>query len=258
MDLDTTKIFGEIPNDITVELSTSDKIKSMYGDRSELIKGILSMYKFIFASEEKQIWQKTGSDVSDDIASAKYNLDLDTVVKETYAAIDNIEHADSLFNRKTTMIAPLIDFCYIYYTTYYNADAPLYKLPSGRFKFTLIMNVLHCANTTLDKNIQQSFISIINSQLFTELRNEKIPFYLSSSMSIEEQREAFKTVVKPCLNILLCDLLRLDKIPTDVIERLDNLDHDADMTGVHASVNDVVDMTDVHASVNTDMAGING
>jgi hypothetical protein len=212
--MDTVKIFGDIPEDadyVAPKLSISEQLKSLYKDRPTLMSKILSMYKFIFSPEEKQIWEKTANDISDDIANAKYNLDLDRVVKETYAAIENAEQTDALFNRKTTMIAPLLDFCYIYYVTHYDDTAPLYKLPTNKFKFDLITKVLHAD----DEKSKKLFSGIINSDLFASLRKEDMPFYLCTEMSIEEQRKAFEKIVKPTMKDLINSLLLLGRSHTE-------------------------------------------
>lgn len=196
--MDTYKIFGDF--DTTSDLTDSDKIKSIYQSRESLLKGILSMYKFMF-SDEKQIWQKTTDDVFNDVVNSKYDLNVD---------VKPYTDDTALFNQKTHMVPALIDFCYIYYVTHYNKDAPLYKLPS-KLKFKLVIYVLHCKDTAIDKAIQDDFMFIIDDPLFTEMRDEELPFHISSSLSIDEQRNVFEKNIKPTINNIISNLLRLDK-----------------------------------------------
>ena len=206
--MDTYKIFGDLDtNNLTNNLTDSDKIKSIYKSRDQLLKGILSMYKFMF-SDEKQIWQKTPTDVLEDVANAKYDLNIE---------VEPYKDDEQLFREKTSMVSALVDFCYIYYVTHYNKDAPLYKLPS-KLKFKLIIHVLHCQDTIIDRAIQDAFMFIMDDPIFNELNNEDIPFYISSTLSTEEQREVFKKNIKLVLRDLICNLLRLDQHSVDLIQ----------------------------------------
>jgi len=188
-----------------------DQLKEMYKDRKKILDSIISMYKYIFTDEKKQIWEKTAKDVQDDIMSAKYNLDLDRIVKESYAEILNAEQAATLFNKKLGMIPALLDFCYVYYVTHFSEDAPFYKLTETKIKYRLIINRLHAYGNETYNKINDIFEKILDSQLLREMRVESPPFHLMTDLSIKELKEKMEMEIKPILKDLLNNLLLLKK-----------------------------------------------
>lgn len=199
-----------VDKDTTIVVdSISKKLKESYGNRTTLLSKIIAMYKFIFKEEKKQIWEKTASDVNDDVASAKYNLDLDKIVKESYAEIYNAEQLNKLVKKKITMIPAFLDFCYIYYVTYFDENCPFYKLPISKLKYRVIATSLRAYGNEQLHDINILFEKIIDDEFFKELRIEYPPFCLRTELTDAEIREKLNTTVKSTCKVLLDKLLKL-------------------------------------------------
>lgn len=183
-------------------------MEELYKDRKRIINTITSMYKFIFSSEKKQIWEKSANDIQDDVMSAKYNLDLDKIVKESYADILNAESRTKLIQKKTQMIPALLDFCYVYYVKFYNGEAPFYKVPMSKLKLRFILSTLKANNET----INGLFEKIIEDKFLAELRQEIPPYYLRTELSIDEIKEKLENDAKPICKQLLEQLYRLPDV----------------------------------------------
>lgn len=225
--------------------NVSNKLKEMYGDRSKLLKKITEIYKFIFKPVNKEVWKKTDSDINDDVMSAKYNLDLDRIVKESYAEILNNEKATLLLNKKTKMIPVLLDFCYIYYVTHFDPDVPFYKLPMTCNKYRLLANVLHAYGSEEYNNINGIFENIIENEFFKDLRIEEPPFYLRTEFSQDEIKEKLNIIVSPVCKELLTYLLKLK-------QKTQNINTESKNTSLNDSLNNSLNNS-VDDSLNGDI-----
>jgi hypothetical protein len=215
---DESKTLTHVPAQETFySESTTAKLKALYGDRTKLLAKILDMYKFIFKQEKKQIWEKTAADIDDDVMSAKYDLNLDNIVKESYAEILNANQITELINKKTAMIPILLDFCYVYYVGNFDEDAPFHRLPTTHLKYCLITRALHAYGTDIYANINSIFEQIINNTFFKDLRIETPPYYLRTELTQTEIKEKLAIVVKPICKDLVNYLLKL-KAPTPCVK----------------------------------------
>lgn len=195
----------------------SNQLGIMFNDRPKLLSAILRLYKFVFKDEKKQIWEKTSNDIQDDVVNAKYNLDLDKIVKESYAEIMNAQQFNRLIQKKTTIIPIFLDFCYVYYVKHFSLDAPFHKLPMTITKYRLITDSLKAYGDERYSKINNLFEQIIGSELFKEVRHEEPPFYLMTDMTIDEMKTMLIEDIKPLCKQLLEAILKLENTKNTVI-----------------------------------------
>lgn len=229
----------DIKNTINTEtdIRNAQKIREMYQNRPNLLKSILKIYKFIFKPMRKQLYEKTEKDITDDVMSAKFNMDLDKFVKESYAEILNNKNSDKLLFSKISLIPVFLDFCFIYYAHYFDEEAPFYKLPNTIFKFKLVSSSLN-KNNPIYTAIDKTFEEIILDETVKDMRIESPPYYLRNSLPTGELKNKITNHINPIfkklMNLLLSSLKEKNNIKLldynldtsvdiDLSSRLDNL-----------------------------------
>lgn len=195
-------IFGDSPF-----TDAKEDMRELYKDLPRLLRRIVELHSGIFAPEEKQIFEKTAADVSNDVISAKANLSLDHMVKESCAQIMNYQARQSLFYKKLELIPALIDFYFVYWVKFFDIEAAVYRFPSTELKLQLIAS---CIKTTADQSaVYDVFRYIINDSFCSELRQEVPPISTRTDLTYEELRDKLHSELKPKLDIVYSHLLSM-------------------------------------------------
>ena len=195
-------IFGNSPF-----TDVKDDMRELYKDLPRLLRRIIELHNGIFAPEEKQIFEKTAADVSDDIISAKADLSLDNMVKDSYAQVYNYQARKSLFYKKLELIPALFDFYFVYWVKFFDIDAAVYRFPMTELKLQLIAS---CIKTVDDQSdAYEIFRYIINDKFCNDLRQEFPPISTRTDMTYEELRDKLQMELKPKLDIVYKHLITM-------------------------------------------------
>ena len=179
--------------------TVADELKKIYKDRKNLLKTITAMYKDMFGVK-KPIAPKTN-----DLPINSYSLDLNSIFSEHKQYIDDTKDYIDTIMKSTSMIPSFLDFCYIYYVTHYDSDAPFHKLPSTKTKYRLIISTLQANQNPINLILEK----IILDDLFREIRIESPPFHIRTELSNEEVVEQLESHIKPMCKELYESILRL-------------------------------------------------
>lgn len=201
---DTTTSTTSTPP-ITSITNSIQELKTLYQDRERLLLVMIEMYRFIFRVEPKHIWEKTEKDITDDVISAKMNLELDRMVKESYAEILNVELRNKLLSKKLSLIPVFLDYCYVYYISGLNRNAPFYRLPTTILKFRIIIRSLKNRIVVVDNVFER----ILSDELMKDIRVENPPYCLRTDLSKEEITGNLHSTVKAYCKELLEQLLKM-------------------------------------------------
>lgn len=183
----------------------ADKLKKMYGTRKHLLTTIIKMYKFM--ESEQELLSK--SDIQDDVAEAKFDLNIDRFIKESYAEILNTENKNLFVNNKVKMLPAYLDFCYLYYVHSFDDNAPFYNLPKSVFKYRVINSTLHVPDEDLYANINNCFEDIINTPIISDMCREIPPYYMRTELSTDEIDIQLREVILPKCKKILSELIKI-------------------------------------------------
>ena len=181
-------------------------INELYSDNKNIMDNILKIYKFLSTKEEKQIWEKTAADVSDDIANVKYSIELNSAVKKEMAQILTEQERDALIHKKYTVVPVFIDFCFIYYIKMSgNTELFFYTMPKTLLKFKFLCASMNCKNVELNDLFEKT----IENELLRDLRSTVVPFHILTELTPDELKEKLYSEIVPMLKKILDKVLRL-------------------------------------------------
>ena len=194
----------EFADDRTRELNELNKI---YKDPKTILDNILKIYKFVSTEIQKQLHEKTADDITDDVANAKYSIELDAFVKKNTAEILTEQSIDSLVQKKYSLLMVFIDFCFIYYVKVSSKTKILFHtMPRSLLRLKYIMAVMDCR----DIELNGLFEDVVQNDMFKDLRmSDQIPFHLLTDLTVEEQRAKLDTDSIPMFKKILDRILRV-------------------------------------------------
>lgn len=195
-------------NNFEDEKNLLKQFKNLYNDKKKIMSAILGLYKFMQIKNIKQIYEKTENDVNNDIASAKFNLCLDKMVKETHINIINAKKSKQLFYQKLELLPQLLDFCWVYFLKSIADDIPSYKLPMNLLKFGFIVKLMKIDREKYG-SILCEFENVIKDKFFCDVRRECPPFFLTTDLSYEELMVIYDNKVKPTIKKIIEVLLKM-------------------------------------------------
>ena len=208
---DPDVVFTDTDNVAEVELLDEKTqhlrdVNRIYANNKTIMDNILKLYKFLSTKEDKQIWEKTDKDVSDDVAKVDYSVELNNVVKTEMAQILTEQERDKLIQKKYNVVPVFIDFCYIYYIKMSgNKELFFYTMPSNLLKFKFVCATMGCK----DVELNALFEDVIQNELMRDVRNNNIPFHLLTDLTADELKEKLYTEILPTLKKILDKVLRM-------------------------------------------------
>jgi hypothetical protein len=182
-----------------------DKIKELFPDRKTHLDKLVSMYKNIFLETKKMTWEKSQKEVTDEILTTGFSLNIGKILEEQMEQIKKHEEQEKTFNSRISAIPIFIDFAYLFYVQHYDKNAPIHKLPTHILKYKLLTNALRAP---ID-DLYACFEQCIENSFISDLRIEKPPFYLRTDLSKEELKEKINLIVKPLCKDILTNLLKM-------------------------------------------------
>ena len=198
--------------------TVSDKILSLFPNKKHHMRVLFRMYKFIFAENKKEIWDKSESEVVQDIQGTPFSFDFSELMNDHKSS----GMSNMLKNKQLTMqlgqINIFIDFAYLYYVQYYDKNAPMYQLPTSLLRYKLLMSALRSPKD----NLYNCFEFCITNEFIKDLQIKIPPFNLRTELSEAEIRHNMATIAQPvCKEILsgLLDLYRAE-FPVDANEEI--------------------------------------
>lgn len=174
-----------------------------YGDRDRFLKAIIRLYKYIKSDEKKQTWEKTEKELIEDITTANFVIDVESLSKNIQKQMNIIESYDSIIGKKIEAFNVFTDFCYIYHIQEYDMHTPFHKLPMNVLKYNMISACLKMK----ENDTTSIFHDIIKNKFLSDLRQEP-PFMMRTEMNNEEIKQKLDLLVKPLCKDLLNSLLR--------------------------------------------------
>lgn len=192
-------------------ISPKEKIDIIYDfAREDQINIIMELYKKISQPAEKQIWEKTEKDISDDVISAKIDLSLDDFVKNKVAEEMNLRSAAQLICTKIKWIPILLDLMYAYYVRFIDRQAMVYECPHTIFKLHMVLMSINTLYDDKYKILNQSFEQITVDEWFQKFRANP-PIYMNSQYSIYDLDKKIINVCAPIMKNIINELFRLSK-----------------------------------------------
>lgn len=189
-------------------VETSNELVKIYKTLPELLLNLIKKYKFLSTLPKKMIWEATAEDITDDVVSAKFDLNLDKAVKSQYASLLNIQKINSKFCEQLDMIGGFVEWCYIYYIHTIDKYTPFYKLPVSTLKFNLVVSALKSNTNSRDKAVNEAFLDILNNSIMARLRN-KPPIYLTGEYDLPTLKDTYTKKLIPLCKKLIESLLML-------------------------------------------------
>ena len=196
--------------------TVSDKILSLFPNKKHHMRVLFRMYKFIFAENKKEIWDKSESEVVQDIQGTPFSFDFSELMNDHKSS----EMSNMLKNKQLTMqlgqINIFIDFAYLYYVQYYDKNAPMYQLPTSLLRYKLLMSALRSPKD----NLYNCFEFCITNEFIKDLQIIIPPFNLRTELSEAEIRHNMATIVQPVCKEILSSLFELyrTEFPVDANE----------------------------------------
>jgi hypothetical protein len=152
---------------------------------------------------EKPIFEKSESDIIDEIHNTPITLDLGKSIKEESDRINNFYAEEAKLSKRIATIPALIDFAYLYYVWNYDKEAPVHKLPMTIFKFNMITEAMQAPKDELN----ECFAQCIENYFIRDVRIENPPFMLRTELSPAEIKEKIKIIIEPLCKDIMNKLL---------------------------------------------------
>ena len=187
--------------------STLSKLKEMFPTKQAHITTLLKLYKFLFPQPmKKTIWEKSQNELLDEISSTPLSLNMENIIAEHTAEINQILLEDKLLTKKISLIGVFIDCAYLYYVWHFDPEAPIHKLPTGIMKFKLISDAIGAPSDDLS----ECFIRCMTDSFIKETRIEQPPYMLRTELTSAEIREKLHQTVKPIFKNILDEIFKLE------------------------------------------------
>mgnify|MGYP001585410748 CR=1 FL=1 len=182
-------------------------LKKMFPSREVHIKFLINMYKFCFPKKNYTLFEKTNSELVEDIQTTPITLNCSADIQEQTEALKKCYDEEKLFIKRLNNIPVFIDFAYLYYIWYYDSTAPIYKLPATLLKFNMIKNALEKTNADIDS----AFICCIENELIRDLRIIQPPYMMRTELSMKDVNNKILCTIEPKCKYILNELLSLEK-----------------------------------------------
>lgn len=147
-------------------VSAAEKLRNEYRTLPNLLATIAQMANFVFAPVEQQVWEKTADDITDDVMSAKFDLNMNQQVKHAYAEVLNAQGKQKTLCAKINAIPILLDFCYVYACHIHDTSAPFFCMPATIIKHNMVVRALRIESVDLLRALQD----VIVDELISDLR----------------------------------------------------------------------------------------
>jgi hypothetical protein len=196
--------------------TVSDKILSLFPNKKHHIRVLFRMYKFIFAESKKEIWDKSESEVVQDIQGTPFSFDFSELMNDHKNSGMNNMLKNKQLSSQLGQINIFIDFAYLYYVQYYDKNAPMYQLPTSLLRYKLLMAALRLPKD----NLYNCFEFCITNEFIKDLQIKIPPFNLRTELSEAEIRHNMATIVQPVCKEILSSLFELyrTEFPVDANE----------------------------------------
>lgn len=188
---DDTKV--EIKDDIKIDnIETETKsgeqptITSESFDFSAYMNKILKLYKIVFRSIDKPLYDKTSNDVSMEsqtIGSVDVSDMMQTAIKKSFDDVFYINQESEILAKQMEFIPKLYNAIFYYYMKKHDITFPIQKLPKNSNQLTLYFATLETSTDI----VRDDLLYVVNEKTFNELRSEP-PFHLMGSMEIKEMK----------------------------------------------------------------------
>lgn len=177
-----------------VKLSEPSVMTSMSFDFSAYMNKILKLYKIVFRSIDKPLYDKTSLDVSMEsqtIGSVDMSDMMQTAIKKSFDDVFYINQESEILAKQMEFIPKLYNAIFYYYMKKHDITFPIQKLPKNSNQLTLYFATLETSTDI----VRDDLLYVVNEKTFNELRSEP-PFHLMGSMEIKEMKTYLQTYEK--------------------------------------------------------------
>jgi hypothetical protein len=193
-------------------------------NKNALSKAIIHMYKFLTSKEFKPVYDKSQTEIMEEIMETNISLDtdlgkkdnlLESFVKRCQKESEEIQKANHQFERKLRMFPAFCDYCFSYYIILHGI-IEFRHIPASLAAFEFI------TARFATKHIKEQFLTLMKESIFSDLQIEEPPYLLRTEMELKDVKEHFNNLMKK-MKLLVCDLIKLD---TQLAVNLDDPEKD--------------------------------
>lgn len=194
-------------------------------NKNALSKAIIHMYKFLTSKEYKPVYDKSQTEIMEDIMETNISLDadlgkkdnlLESFVKRCQKESEEIQKANHQFERKLRMFPAFCDYCFSYYIIIHGV-LEFRHIPASLKAFEFI------TARFATKYIKDQFLSLMKDSMFCDLQIEEPPYLLRTEMELKDIKEHFNLIIRK-MKTLVCDLIKLDtKLTIDLEDEEKNI-----------------------------------
>lgn len=171
-------------------------------EHKEALGALLKSYKFIVDDEQEQVKKITGQDIDEPLVN--YNLNLDHIVKKSYAELINNDKKRELLMSKIDLLPSLVDSCFETFMKILDDECPLKSLPRTLFKYNLMTSMIK----------KQHYGLVLEFRWFLKDEFGKSlmmlpPIYIREEVELEELMKKIKSDFLPRVKKIINQLLVL-------------------------------------------------